>query len=198
MHGEPIEAVRMGLRTLVEDLQSEPQALETVYLSVITFASSAVQACPLTELAMFQVPYLTAGGARAMGEALCLLEKCIDLEVRKPLGDQKGDWKPLIFLLTDGVPTDNWEQAAESLRDRKLGRIIACAAGEGADPELLRYISSGDDNMVVQLKNLTPNQLQAFFNWISISVNSTSLALAGPGPVGVGLPPTPPEVVVVP
>ena len=41
MSGEPIEAVRMGLRALVSDLQGDPQALETAWLSVISFDSSA-------------------------------------------------------------------------------------------------------------------------------------------------------------
>ena len=41
MSGEPIEAVRMGLKQLLSDLQDNPQALETVWLSVITFGSSA-------------------------------------------------------------------------------------------------------------------------------------------------------------
>src|SRR5437667_5709485 len=80
MAGEPIEAVRQGVRALLADLRSDPQALETAYLSVITFAGSAVQACPLTELMTFQEPSLTAGGATAMGAALRLLEQSVDTE----------------------------------------------------------------------------------------------------------------------
>src|SRR4028119_2286837 len=39
MTGEPMEAVRQGMKTLLGELKSDPQALETVYLSVITFDS---------------------------------------------------------------------------------------------------------------------------------------------------------------
>ena len=49
MTGEPIEAVKQGMKALLMELRSDPQALETAYLSVITFASNAVQVCPLTE-----------------------------------------------------------------------------------------------------------------------------------------------------
>ena len=69
MSGEPIEAVRQGLRMLVSDLRGDPQALETAYLSVITFASSAQQVCPLTELMMFQEPNLDASGSTSLTSA---------------------------------------------------------------------------------------------------------------------------------
>ena len=56
MHGEPIEAVRNGLQVLISSLRQDPYALETAYISVITFSSSAKQLIPLTELMSFQIP----------------------------------------------------------------------------------------------------------------------------------------------
>src|SRR5215210_2329375 len=113
MSGEPIEAVRHGVRALITDLRGDPIAMETAYLSVITFSSSAQQVAPLTELMSFQEPNLDASGSTAFGEALKLLEQCVDNEVRKTTQEQKGDWKPLVFIMTDGQPTDNWEAAAD-------------------------------------------------------------------------------------
>src|SRR3954466_7590681 len=78
MTGEPIEACRQGLKALLADLRSDPQALETAYLSVITFSNSAQQVCPLTELTSFTEPDLNAGGVTALGEALNVLERCLD------------------------------------------------------------------------------------------------------------------------
>lgn len=43
MFGEPIEAVRQGLKALLSELRGDPMALETAYLSVITFESIANQ-----------------------------------------------------------------------------------------------------------------------------------------------------------
>lgn len=68
MHGEAIEAVRNGLQVLVSALRQDPYALETAYLSVITFSSNAQQVTPLTELMNFQVPHIEANGTTAMGE----------------------------------------------------------------------------------------------------------------------------------
>ena len=56
MYGEPIEAVKNGVQTLISTLRSDPYALETAYISIITFNSSAQQITPLTELAAFQQP----------------------------------------------------------------------------------------------------------------------------------------------
>ena len=56
MAGDPIEAVKHGVRALISELRGDPQALETAYLSVITFNSSARQVTPLTELMLFKEP----------------------------------------------------------------------------------------------------------------------------------------------
>jgi uncharacterized protein YegL len=170
MAGEPIEAVRQGVRALVSDLRGDPMALENAFLSVITFSSGAQQVCPLTELLTFQEPTLNAGGTTALGEALNLLQQCIDREVRKSSPTQKGDWKPLIFLMTDGQPTDRWEDAADRIKDARPGNVIACAAGPAADASMLKRVTEN----VVELKSLQPEQLKAFFKWVSSSIKTAS------------------------
>jgi uncharacterized protein YegL len=197
MTGEPIEACRQGVRALLSDLRGDPQALETAYLSVITFDNSARQVCPLTELTSFVEPTLAATGSTAMGEALTLLEQCLDREVRKATPTQKGDWKPLVFLMTDGQPTDSWEAAADRIKNRRLGNVIACAAGPGANPTMLKRITDS----VVELSNLQPDQLKAFFKWVSSSIRTTSQKLdLTPVDSGTNLPPPPAGsgIVIVP
>jgi len=83
MSGEPVEAVKNGVQALVSALRSDPYALETVYLSVISFDSQARQVVPLTELTAFQVPDLQASGATALGDALRLTAERIESEVQK-------------------------------------------------------------------------------------------------------------------
>ncbi|HPZ06526.1 MAG TPA: VWA domain-containing protein [Candidatus Eremiobacteraeota bacterium] len=194
MSGEPIEAVRQGLKALLSDLRSDPQAIETAYLSVITFASNAQQVCPLTELMAFKEPDLVASGTTALGEALKILEQAIDREVQKSTETQKGDWKPLIFIMTDGQPTDNWEKPADSIKQKKPGNIIACAAGPGADSSVLKRITE----IVVELNNLQPDTLKTFFKWVSSSVKATSVSLAQKADAPINLPPPPPQIVLVP
>ena len=116
MTGDPIEAVKSGLQMLIASLRQDPYALETAYISVITFSSDAKQIVPLTELSQFQAPNIEAAGTTAMGESLALLADCVQREVKKGTADQKGDWKPVVFMLSDGSPTDTRSGATISAR----------------------------------------------------------------------------------
>jgi uncharacterized protein YegL len=194
MAGDPIEAVRMGVKLLVTELRNDPMALETAYLSVITFSSTAQQVVPLTELSTFQEPPIDAGGSTAMGDALEELLKSTDRELVKQGSNQKGDYKPLIFLMTDGGPTDTWEGAADKVKNKRWN-VIACAAGSGADEMLLKRITEN----VVKLNDCQPGTLKAFFKWVTQSIKTTSQSVQQtPGDAPVGLPPPPPGIQIVP
>jgi uncharacterized protein YegL len=197
MAGSPIESVKSGIRALHSELMGDPSAVETAYLSVITFASSAQQAVPLTEVVQFVPPDLQAGGLTALGEALGLLLDRMKQELRTTTQEQKGDWRPLIFILTDGLPTDSWERAADELKRGKSGNIIAVACGEqGAQAaETLKRVG----NTVLVMKEMTPDSFKQFFKWVSASVAQTSQRVGSsltPGPVD--LPPPPPQITIVP
>jgi uncharacterized protein YegL len=195
MSGEPIQAVIQGLKALLAELRGDPMALETAHLSVITFNSNAQQIAPLTDLVSFQEPSLKAGGGTSLGAGLKLLEQCMNREVQKTTENQKGDWKPLIFLMTDGQPTDNWESAAKSLKQKKPANIIACAAGTGADSSLLKQITE----VVVKLDNLQPDTLKAFFKWVSSSIKITSQSVTQVmADAPINLPPPPPQITIIP
>lgn len=196
MHGEPIEAVKNGVQVLISTLRQDPYALETAYLSIITFDSSAKQIVPLTELSAFQMPEIQASGCTALGEALTLLAQKTDTEVTKTTLEQKGDWKPLVFLMTDGEPTDSLQKGLDELKKRKFGMIVACAAGQGANTNTLKQITE----IVVQLDTADSATIKAFFKWVSASVSTGSqkVETSGNEITGVGeLPPPPPEVNIV-
>ena len=196
MSGEPIQAVESGMQMLVSELRRDPQALETAYLSVITFDSSANQIVPLTELTAFQMPSLKANGTTALGEALSLLAKKINSEVTKTTMEQKGDWKPLIFIFTDGQPTDSWQNGLADLKKCKTGIIVACAAGTGADTSVLQQITE----VVVKLDTASADDIKQFFKWASASVSASSAKIDSGGgePSGIdSLPPPPPVITIL-
>jgi uncharacterized protein YegL len=196
MSGEPIEAVKNGVQVLVSTLRQDPYALETAYLSVITFDSAATQVTPLTELATFQAPNLVATGTTALGAALELLAQKITTEVTTTSAEVKGDWKPLIFIMTDGEPTDNLNKGLQALNNVKTGAIIACAAGSNANTNVLKQITE----IVVQLDTADSSTIKAFFKWVSASISTGSQKVDAGQKEVVGLddlPPPPPEVNVV-
>jgi len=194
MSGEPIAAVENGVQTMVSALRQDPYALETAHLSVITFGSDAKQIIPLTELTIFQAPSLQISGSTNLGDALKLLAQKMDSEVTKTTADQKGDWKPLVFLMTDGYPDSGWQSGLTEFKKRKTGMVVACAAGQGADINVLKQITEN----VVQLDVADRTTLSAFFKWISSSISTGSQKVdSGTELVGLGELPPPPEVNIV-
>jgi uncharacterized protein YegL len=196
MHGEAIEAVKNGMQVLSSTLRQDPYALETAFISVITFNTDAQQLVPLTDLISFQPPDIRAQGITSLGRALQLTAQKINEEVVKTTPDRRGDWKPLIFLMTDGGPTDEWRPGLEELRKSKPGMIIACAAGMDADVSVLKEISE----VVVQLDTADSGTIKKFFQWISASVSSSSqkIDLSKKDVSNLDeLPPPPPELNIV-
>lgn len=196
MHGEPIEAVKNGVQTLLSTLRQDPYALETAYISVITFDSSVEQKVELTDLLNFQVPEINAMGLTSLGAALSLTADCIKREVVKATVDTKGDWRPLIFLMTDGMPTDNWEEGLADFESVKKGMVVACAAGSAVDTSVLQRITE----VVLQLDTADSNSIKAFFKWVSASISMGSQKVDSNHKEVIGLddlPPPPPEVNVV-
>jgi uncharacterized protein YegL len=196
MSGEPIEAVKNGVQIMISSLRQNPQAIETAYLSVITFDSSAQQIIPLTDLASFQMVDIKATGVTALGEALKLVSNKIDNEVAKTTMEQKGDWKPLVFIMTDGIPTDDWQSGLNEFKQRKTAFTVACAAGSGADTSILKQIT---DN-VVSLDTADSASIGKFFQWVTASIGVSSSKVEDNGKEVTGLnelPPPPAELNIV-
>jgi len=196
MSGEPIEAVKNGVQVMISSLRQNPQAIETAFISVITFDTVAQQVIPLTDVASFQMVDLKATGVTALGDALKLVANKIDSEVARTTSDQKGDWKPLVFIMTDGIPTDDWQSGLVEFKKRKVGFTVACAAGSGADIKVLQQITEN----VVSLDTADSQSIGKFFQWVtaSISVSSTKVEDSGADVSGIkDLPPPPPELNLV-
>lgn len=196
MMGEPIEAVKNGVQVMVSTLRNNPQAIETAFISVITFDSSARQLIPLTELSNFQMKDIQATGTTSLGDALKVLSNSIDNEVAKTTPETKGDWKPLVFIMTDGMPTDDWKSGLAEFQKRKAGIVVACAAGNNADTDVLKQITEN----VVSLETADTQSIGKFFQWVtaSIGVSSTKVEDSGKEVGGLNeLPPPPSELNIV-
>jgi len=196
MTGEPIEAVKNGVQMMIHSLRQNPQAIETAFVSIITFDSDAKQLIPLTDLASFQTVDLKAAGTTALGAALSLLTDKLENEVTKTTLEQKGDWKPIVFIMTDGVPTDDWQAGFQKLKAVKKGLIVGCAAGNNADDKVLKEIA----DQVVRLSNTDADSIGKFFQWVSASIAITSTKVEETGidlTKKDQLPPPPSELVIV-
>ena len=150
---------------------------------------------PLTALDQVQFKEVTvpSAGATFMGAALELLIHCVDRDLKKSTPEQKGDWRPLLFLMTDGSPSDiqAFREAIPELKKRNFGSLLACAAGPKANKHYLLELT----DHVVTLDTMDSAAFLGFFKWVSasVAVGSSSAGLSNQ----LSLPPPPPEVQLV-
>lgn len=195
MRGEPIHSVNAGLQAMLGALRQDPYALESVYISLITFDVEAREVMPLTPLDEVQLPEITVpeAGPTFLGAALELLVKHVDRDIKKSTPEAKGDWRPLLFVMTDGSPSDLqvFRNAIPEVKRRNFGTIVACAAGPKAKQDYLKELT----DRVVTLDTMDSASFAGFFRWVSASVAAGS---SSAGAVGqTSLPPPPAEVRLV-
>jgi uncharacterized protein YegL len=192
MRGEPIESVKVGLDSMVASLRQDPFALESVYISIITFDREVKQILPLTELENLIIPEILTpeSGPTHLGHALEILCEKVDAEVKRNTIDRKGDWMPLLFIMTDGRPSDLrlYNEIIPEVKKRNFGSIIACAAGAKADTSILKLLTEN----VVSLDTTDSATFKKFFKWVSASVSIGNRSIGATDEIL--LPPPPPEV----
>lgn len=170
MSGEPIEQLNQGLQLFKEHISADGLASKRIEISVITFGGT-VEVFDEFELATnFYPQELKADGGTPMGEAI---ETAIDLiSQRKETYRANGIsyYRPWIFLITDGAPTDQWKNAAHKVQIGEESKSFAFyAVGvDQADMNILNQIST---RQPLKLKGLN---FSSMFEWLSNSMSSVS------------------------
>lgn len=195
MRGEPIEAVNTGIRVMVSALRQDPHALETVHVSIITFDADAKVVTRLTALDELQLPQITTpqSGPTHLGLALETLASQVRREVRRSTAEQKGDWAPYLFVMTDGKPSDlqMFEEQCPKVRALGFANIIGCVAGPKARKEDLTPLC----DHVVALDTMDSAGFTSLFKWVTAAISGGNRSMGAT--TTVSLPPPPPEIQIV-
>lgn len=188
MAGTPVEQVQQGMRTIIQNLRVDPYALETVFVSIIVFAGKARVLSPLTELYKFYPPTFPIGGGTALGKGLECLMDDMDRNVARTTAESKGDWKPIIFLFTDGNPTDNYSAAFRRWNDRyrRHCSLVAVSIGDNVNMKVLSQLTED----VMLLKKTDPESFSRFFKWVTASIKTTSMSVSEQNGDGIKMAPT--------
>ena len=196
MRGEPIQALKVGVQSLISSLRQDPHALESVHVSIITFDAKPRIVCPLTGLEDFQMPLIDCpqSSPTMTGAALEMLCQCVDSEVQRTTRADRGDWRPVAILITDGGPSDTalYEQMITEVRRRPFGSIIACAAGPSAKVEPLRKLTPN----VYSLETMDGHSLAGLFEWVSSAVSSGNRSMGATSTITLPRPPAEIHIVV--
>jgi uncharacterized protein YegL len=176
MVGEPIDQVQDGMAAIVKELRTDPYALETVYVSIIAFAGKAKKLISMEELPQIYPPRLPVGGGTSLGSALIFLMNDIDASIQKTTMETKGDWKPIIFLFTDGNPTDEYQAAFDrwNRKYRHGANLIVISIGNNANMNIFGKISE----TVLVLKDTGNESFRQFFKWITASIKTSSISVS--------------------
>lgn len=159
MNGRPINELNAGLVTFRDELLADSLALKRVELGIVTFGPVHVEQ-PFTSAANFFPPILFAQGDTPMGAAITKALDMVEERKREYRANGISYYRPWIFLITDGAPTDEWQAAANKVF-------------QGADMKTLAQIS------VRQPLPLQGLQFRELFSWLSSSLRSVSHSTPG-------------------
>ena len=124
----------------------------------------------MTALEDLQLPEIVTpeSGPTHTGAALQMLCQKYDQEVNSGSTEQKGDWMPLLFLLTDGKPADiqTYNNVLPEVKKRQFTNIVACAAGPKAQTESLKKLT----DKVFSLETMDGTTFSKLFQWVSQQV----------------------------
>jgi uncharacterized protein YegL len=169
MQGQPIKQLNDGIITFKDELMADSLASKRVEICIINFGPPQVLNDWHT-VDMFTPPVLEAANDTPMGAAIELAIQKV--EERKLVYKQQGIayYRPWIWLVSDGAPTDAWQQSATKIKAGEEGRKFAFfAVGvENADMFILSKIAT---RQPLRLKGL---RFRDMFVWLSGSMSQIS------------------------
>jgi uncharacterized protein YegL len=174
MRGEPLNELNAGLTTFKDELAADALAMKRVEVAIVTFGPVKVE-MPFTGASTFCPPTLQEQGDTPMGGAIT---QALEL-VRDRKNDYRANgishYRPWVFLITDGGPTDSWQAAAASIREGEQSRAFAFFAigVKGANMDVLKQISVREPLSLQGLK------FRELFRWLSTSLRSVSRSTPG-------------------
>ena len=174
MHGEAIEELNRGLQMFRQELFNDSLSLKRVEIAVFTFGPVRILQ-DFTTADMFRPPVMQAAGdtplGAAVGRGLNLLKQ------RKDVLRNNGIklFRPWIFLMTDGAPTDNWQHLPPVIRAGEESKSFSFFA---------LGVQNADFNVLKQLSVREPLKLSGvrfndFFLWLSASLKNVSRSNPG-------------------
>lgn len=177
MGGAPINELNRGLHAFRDAIRSDSLASKRVEVAIVTFGDSASVLCPFTTAQDFEPPTLSASGSTAMGSGIMTALDLVAQEKAKYKAAGITYYRPWVFLITDGEPTDSVVEATRRVHEedsetRKAVSFYAVGV-QGANMEILRSISVKEP---VKLDGLAFGEM---FLWLSSSLQRASVVRIG-------------------
>lgn len=170
MSGKPIDELNAGLVVYKDETCADNLASKRVEVALVTFGGMVQTVCDFTTIDNFQPPQLTASGDTPMGAAIHQAIEMLANRKSQYKANAIAYYRPWIFMITDGGPTDDWKTAADHVKTGEASKAFSFfAVGvEGANFDRLKQISV---KTPIHLKGLRFREL---FSWLSTSQKTVS------------------------
>lgn len=169
---DKIGALNAALKEMIDSLAKESRLRADIHVGIVAFGGTVTQHLPLTSAhAIPTLPELKADGATPMGEAFALVHSWLEDKSLIP----SRAYRPVIILLSDGQPTDAWEELFKQLcasdRAQKATRL-AMAIGADADETMLKQFINDKEAPLFYAHNA--RDIHRFFKVVTMSVSTRS------------------------
>ena len=169
MGGESIKKLNIAVKEMISDFASAEKNEVEILVSIITFGAKVLLHTPYTSAKDIEWQDLTVSGSTTMGTAFSMAKAMIEDKETTP----SRAYRPTIVLVSDGEPTDSWQQPLRALvndgRSNKCDRM-AMAIGGAASNTVLNEFISGTENKVFTAQDAS--QIQEFFKFVTMSVTT--------------------------
>jgi len=171
MSGEKINTLNLAVKDMLDDFKGERLIDVNLQLCVITFGDVAKVHQELANLNSFDFEDLTASGMTPLGGALNLLSEIVN---DKEKVSSKG-YKPVIVLVSDGKPNDEWNKPLEDfLQGKRTSKCERWALGIGADADygmLQKFLGSSEKKV---FDASAAREITQFFKLVTLSTIARS------------------------
>jgi uncharacterized protein YegL len=176
MAGPPIDELNEGITVFKRDLTSDELAKKRVEVATVLFGPVQV-ANEFQTAALWDPTVLTPQGDTPMGAAITRGLELLRLRKDDYRRNGVAFYRPWVFLVTDGAPTDRWQDAARRIHEEEAAKAFTFfAVGvQNANMEMLRQISPSD-RKPLKLRGLAFREM---FRWLSNSMRSISRSTPG-------------------
>ena len=165
-----ISVLNGAIREMIDSLKDEDSMRAEIFFSVITFGGNEAKA-HLEFIKAKEISWtdLSAGGPTPMGDAFAKTRQLLENKEIIP----SRSYAPTLILLSDGIPTDNWDSALNDLlsssRASKAFRI-AMSIGAGEDGKMVLKQFLGDSELDV-FEAAQARDIKKFFKFVTMSVS---------------------------
>lgn len=172
MVGGKIETLNSAIRDMLRSFAEEDSHEIEIQVAIITFGHGGARVHqPLRPAADIQWKAMEAREKTPMGAAFTLVQQMLDDPDQLP----GRAYAPTLVLISDGIPTDEWETPLDNLlgsrRAAKAARF-AMAIGDDADVALLHRFLSDQQGRVFFAHEA--RAIRNFFRWVTLSVTHRS------------------------